>query len=721
MGERLKSVIPKGEIPQMPKNFVSVPQLLNRLESSNIAVDLDKDKLLQITNRCIQDYDIDEQARKEWMDRSKESLELAMQTAEAKNDPWPNAANVKYPSLTIAALQFHARAYPSIIRGTQVVKGQVTGFDPDGTKADRAMRIGKFMSWQCLEDMDGWEEDVDRLLLCLPILGCMFKKTAFDFNTKKNRSEMIFPQNLCIPYKAKSMLTASRMTFLFDLYPQEIIERQMQGVYLDEEIAMGGDIDIEKPQEMLEQHCLIDLDQDGYKEPYIATIHKASSTMMRLVPNYAKDTILVKVGDDLVTVYDLEMAGETDFTHYKLAKIKPVEYFTKFSFFPSPDGGIYDFGFGQILYPLIEAVNTLIDQMLDAATKQNYGGGFMTKNFLGKRGDNIFQLGEFKEIENMTAQSLRDCIYEFQHTGPSPVSFNLLNLLLQSVKDITTVQDIMVGDNQTEETATTTLARVDQGQKLFTAIYKRLYRSLKSEFKKLKRLNRFYLPVNQYFTVLDTGTQEQVTLDDFKGDDTDVQPVADPQIASLPMKLTKAQVLRQASAEKPQFYNQLAIERRFLEAIEEPNIDEILLKEEQITPPPDPKLMESKAKIEELMAKISMMEEEKINLYADTMKKLADAKAVEAGIDQNQASIELEQFKAEHEAIKTALEVMQNGMSSQQGGNGDMEGQPPNETSSGGDIQVPPELAGVVGAGVQPGPEQPGENGTENGEVAGGM
>ena len=705
----------------MSKNFVSIPQLLKRLESSNIAQDLDKDKLLQITSRCKQDYDIDEQARKEWMDRSKESLDLAMQTVEAKNDPWPNAANVKYPSLTIAALQFHARAYPSIIRGTQVVKGQVTGFDPDGSKAERAMRIGKFMSWQCLEDMDGWEEDVDRLLLCLPILGCMFKKTAFDFSTKKNRSEMIFPQNLCIPYKAKNMLAAPRMTFLFDLYPQEIIERQMQGNFLDEEIAMGGDVDIEKPQEMLEQHCLIDLDEDGYKEPYIAIIHKSSSTMLRLVPNYAKDTIYVKVGDDLVTVYGLEVAGETDFSNYKLAKIKPIEYFTKFSFFPSPDGGIYDFGFGQILYPLIEAVNTAIDQMLDAATKQNYGGGFMTKNFLGKRGENTFKLGEFKEVENMTAQALRDCIYEFQHPGPSAVSMNLLTLLLQCVKDITTVQDIMVGDNQTEETATTTLARVDQGQKLFTAIYKRLYRSLKSEFKKLKRLNRFYLPVKQYYTVLDTGQQDQVTLEDFKGDDTDVQPVADPQIASLPMKLTKAQVLRQASNEKPQFYNQLAVERRFLEAVEEPNIDEILLKEDQIQPPPDPKLMEVKAKIEEIMGRLGKMEEEKINLYANTMKTLAEAKAVEATIDQNQASMELEQFKAEHEVIKTALEALQNGMPTQQGGTGNVEGQPPDQPSPQSNIQLPPELAGVPGQGGEPGPEQPGENGAQDSKTGGGM
>jgi len=701
----------------MPKNFVSIPQLLKRLDSSNIAKDLDKDKLTSIANRCKQDYDIDEASRAEWMSRSRESLELAMQTCEVKNEPWENASNVKYPSLTIAALQFHARAYPSIIRGNQVVKGQVTGFDPDGSKADKALRIGKFMSWQCLEDMDGWEEDVDRLLLCLPILGCMFKQTAFDRNTKKNRSELIFPQNLCINYNAKSMLTAPRFTFLFPLRPNEILERQMQGMYLDEDISMSGDVDIEAEQDMLAQHCLIDLDEDGYKEPYIATIHKDTSTLLRLVPNYDTDTIHVKVGDELVSLYQLETKGETDFTNYKLAKIKPIEYFTKFSFFPSPDGGIYDFGFGQILFPLIEAINTEINQMVDAGTKQNYGGGFITKNFLGKRGDNTFKLGEFKEVENMTAQALRDSIYEFQNQGPSAVSMNLLSLLLQSVKDITTVQDIMVGDNQTEETATTTLARVDQGQKLFTAIYKRLYRSLKSEFKKLKRLNRIYLTDRQYFTVLDTT--EEISRDDFKGDDTDVQPVADPQIASLPMKLTKAQVLRQASSEKPQFYNQLAVERRFLEAVEEPNIDEILLKEEQIQPPPDPKLMEVKAKIEEIMAKITMMENEKVKIYAEAMKTLAEAKATEAGIDQNQAALELEQFKAEFEAIKTALEAKQNGMPTEQGGTGGVEGQPLDQASPEGGMGLPPELTGVVGAGMQLGPEQPGENGLENSEVAG--
>lgn len=703
----------------MPKNFVSIPQLLERLSKPNLAEDLDPDILTSITNRCIQDYEIDESSRTEWMERSKEALELAMQTYEVKNEPWENAANVKFPSLTIAALQFHARAYPSIIRGNQVVKGQVTGFDPNGSKAERALRIGKFMSWQCLEDMDGWEEDVDRLLICLPILGCMFKKTAYDRNSHKNRSELRFPQNICVNYSAKNLKTVPRITDVFTLYPQEIIERQMQGLYLDKEIAMGGDVDLEKEQDMLEQHCLVDLDEDGYKEPYIAIIHKASNTLLRLAANYDLDTIFVKVGDEFVTLYDLQQKGEKDFSNYRLAKIEPVSYFTKYSFFPSPDKGFYDFGFGQILYPLIESVNTSINQMLDAGTKQNYGGGLIAKNFLGKRGEQTFKLGEYKEVENMTGASIRDAIYEFDHKGPSPVTMNLLQLLLQAVKDITTVQDIMVGDTQTEETATTTLTRVDQGQKLFTAIYKRLFRAHKEEFKKLFRLNRLYLPEKTYFTVLDSP--DTAFRADFQGDDTDVQPVMDPQIASLPMKITKAQVLRQASTEKPNLYNQLEVEKRFLEAIEESNIEAVLLKPEQIQPPPDPKLMEVKAKIEEIIAKISLMEDEKVKMYAETMKTLADAKAVEAGIDQNQASLELEQFKAEFEAIKLAMETMQNGMSTEQGRTGGMEAQPPDGQSPTVNIQLPPGDTGIAGEGIEPGPEQPGTNGVENSEMGGAM
>lgn len=679
----------------MPKNSVSITQLLNRLKKTNLAEELDDDKINQISIRCVTDYESDEQSRKEWMDKSKEALELAMQVITAKTFPWEGAANVKYPLLTTAALQFHARAYPSIIMGNQVVKGQVTGEDPQGLKADKALRISRFMSYQLLEEMDGWEEDLDRLLICLPILGCMFKKTYFDPNEKKNKSDLIFPQNLCINHKTKSLYSVARLTYIFTLYPREIKERQMQGVFRDIDIPYGDEQNTETPQDMLEQHCLIDLDEDGYKEPYITTIHKSTSKLLRLVANYDKDTIFVKIGDELISVGELEQKGLTDFSLLKLARITPVAYFTKFPFFPSPDGGIYDLGFGQILLPIIETINTSIDQMLDAGTAQNTGGGFVAKGLItDKKGDLKFKPGEYKQVDNLTGGSIRDAVFRFEHSGPSAVTMSLLALLIQVCKDMTTIQDIMVGGAQDQETATTTLSRVDQGTKLFTAIYKRVYRSLKQEFKKLKRLNRLYLPVQQYYRVLDSGIIDKIGLSDFQDDDTDVQPVADPTIASLPLKLAKAQLLKQVSTGNP-LYNQRIVEKRFLEAMEEPNVDELLLTEEEMKPPPDPKMMAVQGQLEKIMAEISQMQIEKVEMGSRIMLNLANAAKAEVG---NQ----FEEYRLQLEILSKEMEAMKLGNSTKQGGTGTMEEQPTIPGGTEGPQGIPAEPSTAIESGGMP-------------------
>ncbi len=679
----------------MVKNTISIEQLLNRLKKTNLADELDDTKISQISLRCVQDYESDEQSRKAWMDKSKEALELAMQVITVKTFPWDGAANVKYPQLTIAALQFHARAYPSIIMGNQVVKGQVTGEDPQGLKADKALRISRFMSYQLLEEMDGWEEDVDRLLICLPILGCMFKKTYFDPNEKKNKSDLIFPQNLCINNKTKNLYSMSRATYLFPLYPQQIKERQMQGIFRDIDIPYGDEQSTETPQDMLEQHCLIDIDKDGYKEPYIATIHKSTSKLLRLTANYDKDTIFVKIGDELIPISDLEKKGLTDFSLLKLARIAPVSYFTKFTFIPSPDGGIYDLGFGQILLPIIETINTSIDQMLDAGTAQNTGGGFVAKGLItDKKGILKFTPGEYKVVDNLTGGSIRDSIFRFDHPGPSPVLFQLLGLMIGVTKDMTTVQDIMVGGAQDQETATTTLSRVDQGMKLFTAIYKRVYRSLKQEFKKLKRLNRLYLPLSQYYRVLDSGIIDKIGLSDFQDDDTDVQPVADPTIASLPLKLAKAQLLKQISTNNP-LYRQRVVEKRFLEAMEEPNVDELLLTEEEMKVPPDPKLLAVQAQIEKIIAEISKMQIEKVEIGSQIMLNLANAAKAEVG---NQ----FEEYRLQLDILKQEMEAMKGGMSTDQRGTGTVEEQPIIPSSTEGPAGISPEPTATIEPGIMP-------------------
>ena len=678
---------------------ISIPPLLKRLESPNLLSELDAERISKISRRCLEDLETDEQSRQEWLEKNKECLDLAMQVSEAKNDPWEGCANIKYPLLTVAALQFHARAYPAVIQGNQVVKGQVTGEDPQGMKSEKAVRIGKHMSYQLLEEMPEWEEETDRLLMILPIIGCVFRKSYFSKQDGHNCSRMVMPQNLVVNYKAKSILTVARITELFPLYPQEIIERQMQGLYDDSvEIKFGADKDTEEPQEMIEQHCLIDLDEDGYKEPYVVTIHKESEKVLRLVADFDRDTIFVKQGDTIISLAEIEENAEAkhreqisiaqaaaqlaqqkgvelappqippptiNYDSYELAKLEPVRWYTKYSFIPSPDGGIYDIGFGWLLYHIVETINTTVNQLLDAGTASNMLAGFMAKGLLtDKKGDTRFKIGEFKQVDNLTGGPIKDAIVQLTFQPPSQVLFSLLNLMIEAASDITSVKDIMMGESERNETATTTHSKVEQGMMVFSAIYKRVFRSLKSEFKKLKRLNKHFLPVESYYRVMTSGAIEKIGLTDYQGNDTDVQPIADPSVVSKSLRVAKAAALKQASHQNP-LYDPYEVEKRFLEALEVENIDRLLVKKQA---PPNPKTLELMAKVEEIGEKVKKMQAETVKIHTSAVKDMAESQAIMAGTD-------LDMLQAQIGRLEAGMKVLE-ALNAGQGGSAGVEAKP---------------------------------------------
>jgi chaperonin GroES len=212
----------------------------------------------------------------EWLVRYRKWLDMAMQVREAKNFPWPKASNVKFPLLTVAAIQFQARAYPAIVDGSNLVKGRVLGPDPDGQKRQRADRIGAHMTWQMLYRMPDWEEETDRLLLQLPITGCVFRKTYYDSIANSNCSEMVSGEDFIINYWAKSLERAPRYTHRLRFYPHEVKEKIAAGLW--REVPVQADAEDANDEDALvefyEQHRYIDLDDDGYPEPYIVTTTK---------------------------------------------------------------------------------------------------------------------------------------------------------------------------------------------------------------------------------------------------------------------------------------------------------------------------------------------------------------------------------------------------------------------------------------------------------------
>ena len=581
----------QDDAPQGKLEILTLDEILT--QGVNLADILLDTKLSEIGQKVVRDVENDETSRGEWLERYRKWLDMAMQVREVKNFPWPKASNVKFPLLTTSAIQFQARAYPAIVDGAALVKGRVLGPDPQGDKRERADRIAAHMTWQLLFKMEGWEEETDRLLLMLPILGCVFRKTYFDSIANSNCSDMVSGEDFIINYWAKSLEKAPRYTHRLRFYPHEVMEKIAAGlwreVHLSADAESAGDDDA--PIEFYEQHRFIDLDDDGYPEPYIVTTTKLGD-VARIVPCFGPDNVRVATSNG---VTKLSEAKKDDVQ--KIVAIQRRRYFTKYSFIPAPDGSFYDIGFGWLLEDISEPVNTAINQMLDAASLQNAGGGFLGSGINIKGGSMPFRIGEWKRVEVVSNAPLRDNVFRLDHPGPSSVLFSLLGMLIQSAKEITSVQDVMTGEGKTNQPATTTLALIEQGHKVMTAIFKRIHRAFGSDLKILRDLNRDYLDEEEYF-LLNDDTQ-RIQREDYDDTDLDVVPVSDPNVVTDMQKMARSEA-EWTSFNGDPLVNQVELRRRRMVALGTADPDTML----KVPPPqPDPKVLiegmkEARAKIE---------------------------------------------------------------------------------------------------------------------------
>lgn len=568
------------------------------LESDNLANDLKEDRLIDIGNSVVEGFDIDLQSRKPWEVDIERWTKLALQISQEKTFPWRGASNVKYPLLATACMQFAARAYPSLVPSDgQIVKCKTIGYDSTGEKAIRAERISKHMSYQIMYEMDSWEEEMDKLLLTLPIVGTIFKKSYWDSVKQKNHSCLVWPRNLVVNYWASSLEEAERVTEWFALSKRKLKERQLQKIYKEEELGdpsnvvgqentvlsssqvMADDTET-KPYIILEQHTYLDLDEDGYKEPYVVTVEYGTRKVLRIVPRFSAKEVMVNDSNTVVA-------------------IRPIEYYTKYSFIPNPDGGFYDIGFGRLLGTINDSVDTIINQLIDAGTLNNLQAGFIGKGLRIKMGEANFRPGEWKAV-NATGDDLKKQILPLPVNPPNQVLLDLLQYLVQSGRDLASVAEIFVGKMPGQNTpATTTMASIEQGMKVFTAVYKRIFRSLTKEFRKLYKLNADYLNPETVVSILDQPVQQA----EYEGDPNDIFPAADPAAVSNQEKQQKAQVLMQLIGLGT--INPMAVTQYVLEAHEIPQPEKFLMEPQ---PQQDPKMqeMQMKAQLEQQKAQMKM-------------------------------------------------------------------------------------------------------------------
>ncbi|MCI4437903.1 MAG: hypothetical protein JHC33_13940 [Ignisphaera sp.] len=616
------------------------------LASKNIAEDLKEDQLIMIGDQVSTGYNSDLESRRPWEEDLKNWTELALQVSSSKTFPWPNAANIKFPLLATAAMQFAARAYPTLVpsNGT-LVKCRVVGYDPDGQKTARAERISKHMSYQILDQMSDWEEDMDKLLIALPIAGTCFKKTYWDAAKQRNCSKLVLPKALVVNYDCRNIEEAERITEVVYLTKRSVKERQNQGVFLDVDLGdpqgdpdnkttsvnqafqKAGDDDETTPYVFLEQHTYLDLDDDGYSEPYIITVEESSKKVVRIVARFNEDGVMVN-------------------EQSKILSIDAIQYYTKYGFIPNPDGGFYDIGFGRLLGPLNNSANTIINQLVDAGSLSNLQAGFIGKGLRIKMGEARFQPGEWKSV-NAVGDDLKKQIFPLPVREPSQVLFNLLDLLLKSGKELASVAEIFVGKMPGQNTpATTTMASIEQGMKVFTAVYKRVYRALQSEFRKIYKLNREYMNPEEYISVLDEPVQQQ----DYAGKEDDIIPGADPTAVSSQEKQAKVQALMQIM--QLGTLDPMAITQLYLEAHEISEPQKYI--KQPSPPPPDPKMeaIKAKSQVDQQKAQIDMqkadhkaqldqaVEEQKMNMQHAQLASEMQDKQMKAALDAHLAQAE---------------------------------------------------------------------------------
>lgn len=634
------------------RDFIQSPNLCDRLEDEDLTT---------LGELVWEGYRRDEFSRERWRKRTEAGMDLAMQVQKEKTFPWPNCSNVVFPLITIAALQFSARSYSNIVQGTDIV--QYRHAAPVKTQAmlDRAKRISEHMSWQCLEEDKAWEEQHDRLLINLGIVGTSFIKTYHSSRLGYDVSELVLAQDLVMDYYAKSVDECARKTQIIPLYRNDIYERAMRGTFrdvLEEEWFQqpspvtaqprisdrnnreGLNVpqsDEDTPFRTLEQHRLLDLDQDGYAEPYIVTIEESSKKVLRIVARFDREE---------------DVERKTDHRSGRIISIRPTEYYTKYSFIPSPDNGIYDIGFGVLLGPLNEAVSSGINQILDSGTMQNSLGGFLGRGAKIRGGLYTMAPWEWKRVDS-TGDDLRKNLVPYPDRQPSVVMFQLLGLLINYCDRLAGTTEAMTGQNVGQNTPAYNMREMlNQGMQVYNVIFKRVWRSSKEEFKKRHRLNSIYLPIRREF-----GEDQFILREDYKSNPDWVVPSADPNLTSDAARFQQATAVRQAAYTAPG-YNIEAVERRYLKAMRVEAIDEIYPGPDKAPPLPNPK-----AQVEEMKLKARQLQIENerwklvTQLQADRQKNLAEIAKLKAETAAILISANVELQAQRLASIEVALEA----------------------------------------------------------------
>ena len=534
----------------------------------NLTEDMEDRELGSIASDLMAEYDSNKSSRSEWEDAYSKGLELLGFNYEDRTQPFRGATGVTHPILAEAAIQFQAQAFNELLPSDGPVRTVVLGA-PTHEKEEQAQRVREFMNYYIMNVMEEYTPEFDQMLFYLPLAGSTFKKVYFDDGLDRAVSKFIPAENLIVPYEANDLETCPNITHVVRMSLNDLRKKQISGFYRDipvlpaqeEADSVSQEVDhisgiepsnIDYDCTLLE--CHVDLDLPGYEEtdgegestgikiPYVVTISEDNGQILSIRRNYQED-------DELK---------------------KKIQYFIHYKFLPG--FGFYGLGLIHTIGGLSRTATAALRQLIDAGTLNNLPAGFKARGLRIRDDDDPLQPGEFRDVD-APGGAIRDSLMPLPFKGPDPTLFQLLGFVVDAAQRFATITDLKVGDGNQQAAVGTTIAMLEQGTRVMSAIHKRLHYAMRVEFRLLAKVMADYLPDDYPYTV--AGADQSVRSKDFD-DRVDVVPVSNPNIFSQAQRITLAQTELQLAMQAPEIHNIPEVYRRMYESLGVRDIDKIL-------------------------------------------------------------------------------------------------------------------------------------------------
>ena len=644
----------------------------------NLADLLDDRASSRISSELLEQYEANKSGRKEWEDAYRTGLELLGFKYEDRSEPFRGATGVTHPLLAEAVTQFQAQAFGELLPAGGPVRTEIIGKVTPEVE-DQAERVRHYMNYQITCVMKEYTPEFDQMLFYLPLSGSTFKKVYYDEFLGRAVSRFVPAEQLVVPYTATDLETAENVTHVIQISENELRKKQIAGFYSDIEVSATQADPSEVKEEMNEisgvepsyldtditlLECHVDLDIEGYEDlddsgeptgiklPYIVTVSENNGKILSIRRNYSQDD-----------------EGR-----------KKTQYFVHFKFLPG--FGFYGLGLIHMIGGLSRTATAALRQLIDAGTLSNLPAGFKARGLRIRNDDDPLSPGEFRDVD-APGGVIRDSLMLLPYKGADQTLFQLMGFCVEAGQRFAAISNLQVGDANQQAPVGTTIALLEQGAKIMSAIHKRLFYAQKEEFFLLAGVFGQYLPPEYPYNVV--GGERTVKAQDFD-DRVDVLPVADPNIFSMAQRVTLAQTELELAQSAPDLHNLYEAYRRMYKAIGIKDVDAVLKPQEEGEPEPKDPAVENSESLENLPLVAFQGQNHDAHIMAHLI--FGSSGLV---LQMPQVATSLQKHVMEHVSVKAKEQVAAQMMQQ-------LQGQPPNEQQA---MEIEGMVAGLIAQGMQ--------------------